>query len=310
MSAYIFVHFTGEDKPEGEQIYFSVSKDGLNWTDLNAGKPVLVSEIGEKGVRDPFIVRHPKTGRFYLIATDLCMYTKKDWGAAVHEGSRDIIVWESDNLTHWSKAASYTVGIENAGCVWAPEAVYDRENGRFMVFFASFTRADGKKPKCGEDEPGDKHIIYRCFTDDFRSFTAPEKYIERGQSIIDTTIINDGEKYYRFSKDEVSKKIILEVGDSLENDAFSPVESGTLSGLYGLEGPECYRLPDGHFCLIADRFAEHKGYMSIMIDDIAEGKMHVLDDDKYDMGASRKRHGGVMEIKDEEYDRLVGCFGI
>ncbi len=310
MSAYIFVHFTGEDKPEGEQIYFSVSKDGLNWTDLNAGKPVLVSELGEKGVRDPFIVRHPKTGRFYLIATDLRMYTKKDWGAAVHEGSRDIIVWESDNLTDWSKAASYTVGIENAGCVWAPEAVYDRENGRFMVFFASFTRADGKKPKCGGDEPGDKHIIYRCFTDDFRSFTSPEKYIEREQSIIDTTIINDGEKYYRFSKDEVSKKIILEVGDSLEKDAFSIIESETLGQLYGLEGPECYRLPDGYFCLIADRFAEHKGYMPIVIDNIAEGKMHVLEDDKYDMGASRKRHGGVMEITDEEYDRLVGYFGI
>lgn len=72
----------------------------------------------------------------------------------MHEGSRDIIVWESDDLTEWSGAASYTVGIENAGCVWAPEAVYDEKSGRFMVFFASFTRADGKKPVCGADEPG------------------------------------------------------------------------------------------------------------------------------------------------------------
>ena len=117
MSAYIFVHFTGEDTPDGEQIYFSVSRDGLNWNDLNGGKPVLISGLGEEGVRDPFIVRHPHTGKFYLIATDLRMYTKKDWNAAVHEGSRDIIVWESDDLTEWSGAASYTVGIENAGCV-------------------------------------------------------------------------------------------------------------------------------------------------------------------------------------------------
>ena len=310
MSAYIFVHFTGEDTPDGEQIYFSVSRDGLNWSDLNGGKPVLVSELGEKGVRDPFIVRHPVTGRFYLMATDLRMYTKKDWGAAVHEGSRDMIVWESDNLIDWSEAAAYTIGKENAGCVWAPEAVYDENSKKFMVFFASFTRADGRRPECGEDKPGDKHIIYRTFTDDFRSFTAPEIYIEREQSIIDTTIVQDGAKYYRISKDEVSKCLILEEGDSLDKDAFKVVESDTLASLFGLEGPECYRLPDGRFCLIADRFAEHKGYMPIVMDDIAKGRMHVLDDTGYDMGSSRKRHGGVMEITDAEYESLVGRFGI
>lgn len=77
-----------------------------------------------------------------------------------------------------------------------------------------------------------------------------------------------------------------------------------------LRDRECYRLPDGHFCLIADRFAEHKGYMPIIIDDITAGKMHVIDDDKYDMGASRKRHGGVMEITDAEYGRLAEHFGV
>lgn len=305
MSAYIFVYFTGEDTSLGEQIYFSVSRDGLNWTDLNGGRSVLVSELGEKGVRDPFIVRHPITGRFYLIATDLCMYTKKDWGLAVHEGSRNMIVWESDNLTDWSEASSHTIGMDTAGCVWAPEAVYDEQKSAFMVFFASFTRMDGRRPKAGNDKPGDKHIIYRSYTKDFRSFTQPERYIERERSIIDTTIISDGGKYYRFSKDEVSKRLILEVGESLDRDAFKQVESDVLASLYGLEGPECYRLPDGRWCLIADRFAEHKGYLPIVIDDIASGKMHVLNDDEYDMGASKKRHGGVLEITDEEYDRLV-----
>lgn len=36
---------------------FSVSRDGLHWTDLNNGKPVLYSHIGECGVRDPFPVK-------------------------------------------------------------------------------------------------------------------------------------------------------------------------------------------------------------------------------------------------------------
>ena len=51
MSGYIFVHFTGEQK-DGEQIYFSISRDGLHWKDLNDGKPILYSETGMKGVRD------------------------------------------------------------------------------------------------------------------------------------------------------------------------------------------------------------------------------------------------------------------
>lgn len=51
--AYLFVHFTGEDE-NGEQIYFSVSKDGLHWMDLGSG-PALVSDIGEKVSVIPFL---------------------------------------------------------------------------------------------------------------------------------------------------------------------------------------------------------------------------------------------------------------
>ena len=39
MSSFLFVHFTGEGAEDGEQIYFSVSKDGMNWNDLNGGNP-------------------------------------------------------------------------------------------------------------------------------------------------------------------------------------------------------------------------------------------------------------------------------
>ena len=74
MPGYLFAHFTSE-QADGEQIYFSISKDGLFWKDLNNGKPVLRSTIGECGARDPFIVKHPKTGMFYLMATG---YTIKE----------------------------------------------------------------------------------------------------------------------------------------------------------------------------------------------------------------------------------------
>ena len=70
MAGYLFVHFIGEEK-DGEQIYFSLSRDGLHWSDLNGGKPALYSGIGTCGVRDPFPIRSPLDGKIYLIATDL-----------------------------------------------------------------------------------------------------------------------------------------------------------------------------------------------------------------------------------------------
>ena len=80
-SAYLLVHFTGQSA-RGEQIYFSVSEDGLDWTDLNNSEPVLVSTLGDKGVRDPAIVRSPDGKKFYLLATDLRIANRKGWGAA------------------------------------------------------------------------------------------------------------------------------------------------------------------------------------------------------------------------------------
>ena len=42
---YLFIYFIGEQE-DGEQVYFSVSSDGLHWEDLNQGKP----EIGRAHV--------------------------------------------------------------------------------------------------------------------------------------------------------------------------------------------------------------------------------------------------------------------
>ena len=119
MAGYLFVHFTGEQK-DGEQIYFSISRDGLHWEDLNDGQPVLYSHLGMQGVRDPFLLRDPKQKKFYLIATDLRIEAGEGWDTAQYRGSRDLIVWESKDLVHWSAERASTIGVPGAGCVWAP----------------------------------------------------------------------------------------------------------------------------------------------------------------------------------------------
>jgi len=299
MAGYLFVHFTKEDEG-GEQVYFSVSKDGLHWQDINRGQPVLRSTLGECGVRDPFIVRHPVTGRYHLIATDLCIQARNDdWDGARYRGSRDIIVWGSDDLINWSEPIAVTVAPEGSGCAWAPEAIWDEDKQAFMIYFAPYTRENGD----------DKHRIYGVYTKDFVEYEPAFKYIERERSVIDTTIIYENGTYYRFSKDEITSYIKVDKGNSLLGK-FESVDCPALDAMYGLEGPEGYKLPDGRWCLICDQFAAHKGYLPIIIDDLDTMQMHALKEDEYDLGKLLKRHGGVLRIEDDVYDRLVAHYGI
>ncbi len=292
---YLFAHFTS-DCDNGEQVYFSVSKDGLHWEDLNGGKIVLSSSIGECGVRDPFIVRNEDNQKYYLIATDLRIASGKGWQTAQFGGSRNIIVWESEDLVNWGKERSVEIGVEGAGCVWAPEAIYVKEKEAFFLFFASMTKGEN-----GEDY---KQKIYSTWTKDFVNFTTPEIYIERDNHVIDTTITLHKGVYYRFSKDETTKRIIMEQGVTLEKESFSQIKSSVLEELVGVEGPEIFSFGVDKWCLIVDRFAEGLGYQPLVTEDIASGEFKVLESKEYHFGQTLKRHGGVISISDEEYERL------
>ncbi|MDM5277676.1 family 43 glycosylhydrolase [Paenibacillus silvae] len=300
-AGYLFVHFIGE-QPDGEQVYFSYSEDGLHWKDLNGGRPVLRSNLGEQGVRDPFLIRSAKNNKFYLIATDLRIANGKGWDTAVHAGSRDIIVWESDNLTEWSSPWNVTVGVEGAGCVWAPEAVYDEKTDEFLVFWASATQEP--------HETEHKQKIYSARTQDFRSFTPSEKYIERENHIIDTTILPSSGFYYRYSKDETTKNIRVEKGTSLEKHTFEPLHAPLLEAIEGVEGPQIFKLNDrDEWCLIVDRFAEGKGYLPLLTSDLHSGAFRIVPEHEFDMGTNQKRHGGILPITAEECNRLLAVYG-
>lgn len=294
---YLFVTFT-DGRPDSEQVYFALSRDGLHWQDLNNSNPVLTSGIGDKGVRDPFILR--AKDRFYIIATDLRIANGRGWEAAVHEGSRDVIIWESADLVHWSVERSVTLGVPGAGCVWAPEAVYDERRETYLVFFASCIGLPG------DETP--KHRIYASCTEDFRTFTPAEIYIERENDVIDTTIVREGGRYYRFSKDETTKRIRMDTGDDLKG-VFEDIPSEALGALPGVEGPAAYYLEEQKkWCLLVDQFAAGKGYLPLVADTLAEGNFSVLEPECYDMGGLKKRHGSVLVITEEEYGRLKQAY--
>ena len=294
MSAYLFTHFTS-DEIDRESIWFSVSCDGLHWQDLGGEEPFLTSKIGTTGVRDPFILYDEAQKKYFIIATDCNTNDGRSWYDFSHRGSRSLLIWESVDLVNWSEERLVEVGVRDAGCVWAPEAVYCRERGEWMVFFAS----------CVDD----KQRIFATFTKDFYEFGETFEYINNDNDIIDTSIVWDGGYYYRFSKDETSKCITVQRAGELLSTEFETLHCKALDGYYGVEGPEIFYIEQiGKWCLIVDRYHGNYGYLPLIADDLATADFRILDDSEYDFGKRKKRHGGVIKITDEEYDRLINAF--
>jgi arabinoxylan arabinofuranohydrolase len=297
-AGFLFVTFKGEQSPLTEQIYFATSPDGRNWTALNNSEPVLVSKIGEQGVRDPYLVRARDNKRFYLIATDLSINLNRDWRRAAQQGSRSIVVWESADLVKWSEPRLVRVAADDAGCTWAPEAVYDEENEDYLVFWASTNKSDNYA----------KFRIWAARTKDFKSFGAPFVYIEKPHAVIDTTIVRDGAGYYRFTKDEQRKSIFLETSPKLVGD-WKPVEGFSLAGLRGYEGPECYLIEPASegrppvWGLILDHYGKGAGYKPFVTHDLAGGRFEPAQGFTFPY---KFRHGSVMPLTARELARLEG----
>jgi sucrose-6-phosphate hydrolase SacC (GH32 family) len=299
---YLFVTFRGEATPMTEQIYFALSQDGRNWEALNKGNPVLVSALGDKGVRDPFLLRSHDGKKFYILATDLSINLHPDWTRATHSASKSLIIWESDDLTHWSDARIVQVASDDAGCAWAPEAVYDEANQDYLVFWASMTKSDNFA----------KHRIWAARTTDFKTFSEPFIYIEKPGHVIDTDIVldKDSGKYYRFSKDEQFKSITMEVSDKLMGP-WQDVPNFSLAKMTGYEGPECYLLnpaSEGNpatWCLILDQYSTGGGYQPFVTHDLAAGQFTKADDFKFPF---LFRHGSVLPVSELEYEQLKAAY--
>jgi arabinoxylan arabinofuranohydrolase len=293
---FLFVTFTGEQTPMSEQIYFAVSTDGRQWQSFNDTKPVLVSTLGEKGVRDPYLLRSHDGKKFYLIATDLSINLNRDWNRATHAGSKSIVVWESANLVDWSAPRLVKVAPDDAGCTWAPEAVYDESKGEYLVFWASTTGSDNFS----------KQRIWAAWTKDFVTFGKPFKYIDKPWHVIDADIVRENGNYFRFSKDEQFKTILMETSTNLLG-TWSTVTNFSLGKLQGYEGPECYPIKfaaagkPASWCVILDHYRKGNGYEPFVTDNLSTGHFQPGEGFVFPF---RFRHGSVLPITTDELARL------
>ncbi|MBE5961964.1 MAG: 1,4-beta-xylanase [Lachnospiraceae bacterium] len=309
MGAYLFIHFKEKTTPDGEQIYFGLSRDGYCWERVNDGKPVLWSVKGEKGVRDSSIIR-AKNGKFYILSTDLSLannffgkYEGK-WAKVGREGSKCLMMWESDDLVHWSEQQELEFGDEDFGCLWAPEAVYDESEDDYLIHWSSSHASNDYGPKS----------IFYVRTKDFKTFTKPAVLCSKEDGpIIDSSIYEEDGSYYRFLKSEANPSaVILEKGDSLTGKyervkAFDKEMAKLRRGVY--EAPTAYKLPDGKWCLMLDFYGcekEKMGYVPFIADSLKSGEF-IRSDARFHFPYGFK-HGTVLEISDEEYDRVKESF--
>ncbi|SEA33170.1 Glycosyl hydrolases family 43 [Thalassobacillus cyri] len=306
---YLFSYFTGEGYSNGEQIYFGLSEgnDPLHWQQLNDGGPVFTSDMGEEGLRDPFIIRSPEGDKFYMIATDLKMYGSGDWGRAQTEGSRSIMVWESNDLVNWSEQRMVEVAPPEAGNTWAPEIFYDEKIGEYVIFWASKLYESEEDRASGSSY---QHMMYTT-TRDFHTFSEPKVYMDYGYSIIDTTMIEHDGKIYRFTKDERGntssspngKFIFQEVGDSVLDPNFELIREGLGKGdISRGEGPLVFKSnTEEKWYMFIDEFGG-RGYVPFETTDLDSGEWTVSED--YDL-PDRPRHGTVLPVTQAEYESLL-----
>lgn len=311
---YFFAYFAGEGYSDGEQIYFAASEDGLNWKDLNDNNPVLTSSLGEKGVRDPYIIRSAEGDKFYMIATDLKIYEGNGWSAAQSAGSQSIMVWESVDLVNWSEQRMVEISASiDAGCTWAPECYYDDITGEYVVYWAS---------KVADDSYA-KQRVYYAKTRDFYSFTEPKVFIDYDESSIDTTIIYDETTgyYYRYTKNEggstndlgaITKSIFVERSKSILG-SWEFIASNTLNSSDNqyVEGPAIFEFcsddtANGQYCLLVDDFGGI-GYYPLVSSDLSDGEFSTPSA-AFKM-PTRARHGTPIPITRNEYTAVMKKWG-
>ena len=293
-AGYLFTYFTGND-PLDESIHFALSPDGLNFKALNDNAPVidshLISETG--GVRDPHILRTEDGKSFYMVVTD--MTCCKGW-----DSNRGLTLLKSDDLVNWT-ASPINIqkrykGHDDLKRVWAPQTIYDKDAGKYMVYFSM---------KHG-DSPD---IIYYVYAnDDFTDFIGKPKplFIPKNKlSCIDGDIVYKDGLYHLFYKTEghgngikkaTTKKLTSgkwEEQPDYKQQTDRPVEG---SGIFKLNDSDKYILMYDVYTSGAYQFTESPDLDNFkVIDSQVSMDFH-------------PRHGTVIPISSEEYSRLEKAF--
>ncbi|MDD6603758.1 MAG: hypothetical protein PUE73_05435 [Eubacteriales bacterium] len=344
----LFAYFCGDDTTSftvNQKIRLAVSEDGINFSPLNGNMPLLDNTQGSSinfnsmvgkfghtgGARDPFIINKRDangniTAGYYVVATDLCVTS-----TAHSYNNQKIMVWDISDLSNIANVKPKVIDttgmfseqgtMQNSddAIAWAPEVVWCNEMKAYALVWSGPFYTNSR--------------INVAFTTDFQTFRtstgatidgintfAETLYSVSGGYTIDANINYENGKYYMVFKreDKANKgKIYFAHAETLmglKNCAatlfYDSVNTGDPNGL---EGPEVYKRPDGHWVLIADEYVK-KTCSFAMYDlgtSLEDGLVnkggeydHRKDVVSTNINSVYPRHGGMALISNDEYNAL------
>lgn len=288
---YLFCYFTGNE-PENESVHFALSRDGYHFTALNGNKKIITQSLGKKCCRDPFIFRD-ENNSFHIIATDMRCYD--GWNS-----NNSMVLWDSDDLVNWKNDRiidfSQFPETKNADRVWAPQIIYDRYRGEYMIYWTHNNTDDDLDT-----------ITWYAYTKDFQNLSSPPAVLFNPRSrlcAIDADIIEKGGKYYLFEADGEKNGICYAVSDR-PSGPYTEAENNKVSVAdTALEGNCIYKIEEtGKYVMIADKFKDGGYFMQESSDMI--NFTEVTD---FSLNHLKPRHGSMLNITENEFDRLTDAF--
>lgn len=286
-AGYLFAYFTGER----EAVHFAISRDGYNYKALNGNKPVLdsrtISSTG--GVRDPHLLRAEDGRTFYMVLTD--MVSAKGW-----DSNRAMVLMKSQDLVHWTSSVvniqQKYKGQEQLKRVWAPQTIYDRRAGKYMIYW-SMKHGDGPD------------IIYYAYAnEDFTDLKGEPQvlFLPRDRkSCIDGDIVEKNGLYHLFYKTEGNGNGIRRaITDSLGSGRWVEQPGYKQQTNKAVEGSFVFKhTSENKYILIYDVYMNRQ-FQFCESSDLDTFRSI---DEKVSMDF-HPRHGAIIPITEEELERL------
>jgi hypothetical protein len=310
---YLYCHMSGR----GEFTAYALSRDGINFHDLNEGGPVYdvekLSEI-EGGARDAFIARAVDNKSFVMTTTDMCNRKSKTWynyGINLLK-SKDLIHWTSTTFD-FRKGAAIFCDPESpdfykdysAICrVWAPQIIWDEDyvwkdgtKGGYMIYYSLLN----------DKEDSYDRVFYSYSDRSFTKLTKPRLLIDWGYATIDADInyVEADRQYHLLIKKEGGQPgIYTSSSPSLTGIYPQPDENDYISfeGNRKCEGASAFQLTgDSTWRVGYVEYSSRPAKYRICKADKYLRNFHSPEDIR---GVANPQHGSFLALTKQEYLRL------
>ena len=299
--AYLFAHMTHKDYGH---LYYSVSTDGLHWKNLNSGKRVF------EGYRGHPDICKGHDGRYYLVGNN-------------GDSSPEINFWVSEDLITWEKYSTYTPDLKSTPDysqamqrIGAPKMYYDESTSQYILTWHTPHKISKEDPELYWASQRTLYVLSK----DLKTFSDhPSRLFDWDMGTIDVSIRKIGTQYFAIIKDETYPTLYWVTGKTIRI-----ARAPSLTGPYSepspsispnfREAPMLIPSPDGTAWYLYYEQYPGVSYGLSIADNLngpwyqASGYTFYSTWDKYSFPPS-VRHGCMIVISKEQYDRITGKFG-